>query len=397
MVRRTHKKSRNGCIECKRRHMKCDEKRPICSNCTSSQRHCEFVGPGQFIHASRSASRELTAGSPSVVSPSTVSSTGLSPAQTFQQPSTFSDVAPVNMLHVEFTHNLCSEEMIKALGSPDTSNVISFQDFMDYGINAPYLINELLSLSALHLSIIRPEKRNFYQQHSTQLQNHALNYFNASSSHITDQNTAPIFLFAATLGMHKLCETLVCRDNDFEAFLDRFVQYAVLHHGVRVIAGQGRWELLHQTKLKPLLELGKRIPSLDSRLGPVCQELLDRIQGVGLDDSVVRIYRQAVQAVQSAMTVIEQRVPGGNNVDIIVAWPVLVPREYIDLISERKGEALVIFAFFGALVHTHSHIWLFGDGGEYLVRSISQYLGLQWDEWLRWPCQHLAGMNNVND
>ncbi|CAG8406135.1 unnamed protein product [Penicillium salamii] len=385
MVRRTHKKSRNGCVECKRRHMKCDEKRPICSNCTSSQRHCEFVGPFPLVHGSRSASRELTTASPSVQSQS-----ALSPAQILQQPNTFTEDAPVNMLHVEFLHGLWSDGM-NALLSSDSPEKISFQDFLHHGLGAPYLMNELLSLSALHLSIIRPEKRNYYQHHSTQLQNYALNSFNAMSSHITAENTAPIFLFAGILGLHKLCETLVCRDDDFEGFLDRFVQYVILHHGVRVIVGQGRWELLHQTNLKPLLDLGTKIPPLDSTLGPVCQELLDRIKGVGLDDSIFRIYQQAVQAVQSVMAMIEGQAPGTNNVNILVAWPILVPREYIDLVSERRSEALVIFAYYGALVDTHKDLWLFRDGGEYLVRSISQYLGTHWEEWLRWPCHNLAG------
>ncbi|CAG7948309.1 unnamed protein product [Penicillium salamii] len=385
MVRRTHKKSRNGCVECKRRHMKCDEKRPICSNCTSSQRHCEFVGPLPLVHGSRSASRELTTASPSVQSQS-----ALSPAQTFQQPNKFTEDAPVNMLHVELLHDLWSDGM-NALLSSDTAEKISFQDFLCHGLAAPYLMNELLSLSALHLSIVRPEKRNYYQHHSTQLQNYALNSFNAMSSHITAENTPPIFLFAAILGLHKLCETLVYRDDDFEGFLDRFVQYVRLHHGVRVVVGQGRWETLQQTNLKPFLDFGTKIPPLESTLGPVCQELLDRIKGVGLDDATFRIYQQAVQNVQSVMTIVEGQAPGTDSVNILVAWPILVPREYIDLISERRSEALVIFAYYGALVDTQKDIWLFRDGGEYLVRSISQYLGAHWEEWLRWPCQNLTG------
>lgn len=298
------------------------------------------------------------------------------------------------MLHVEFVHNLCSERM--QISQPDPLTTIPFHDILNYGIDAPYLMNELLSLSALHLSIIKPEKQKFYQDHSTQLQNYALNSFNASSSHITEENAVPIFLFAGILGLHKLCETLVCRDNDFENFLDRYVQYVILHNGVRVAVGQGRWDLLHQTSLKPLLELGSRIPAMDSTLGPTCQGLLDRIKGLGLDDSIFKTYQQAVQAVQSVITVVEERAPGKHNVDILVAWSVLLPQEYIHLLAERRGEALVIFAHFGALVDTHSHVWLFGDGGEYLVNSISQYLGPQWEEWLQWPLQTLTRTRNAH-
>ncbi|KAM3454075.1 hypothetical protein MY3296_003343 [Beauveria thailandica] len=41
-TRRSHRKSRNGCAECKRRHIRCDEHRPLCSNCVSADRACVF-------------------------------------------------------------------------------------------------------------------------------------------------------------------------------------------------------------------------------------------------------------------------------------------------------------------------------------------------------------------
>ncbi|KAJ6132058.1 hypothetical protein N7471_007273 [Penicillium samsonianum] len=387
MVRRTHKKSRNGCIECKRRHMKCDEKRPICSNCISSQRHCEFLEGVPSEQSSRSVRSETATASPAVASPAVTSSS-------VQEPSNSPEDAPVNMLHVELVHNM-SSETIKGFNRPYNFSGIPFQDILRYGLSAPYLMNEVLSLSALHLSIIRPGQRDFYRHHSTQLQNYALSSFNNLSAQINDENYVSIFLFAGILGLHMLCETLVFRDNDFESFLDQFVQYIVLHHGVRTVAGGGRWQLLQQTALRPLLELGARIPSANSSLGPVCQALLDRIKGLGHDETTARTYQQAIQALQSVITVMDNETPGSNSADILIAWPVLVPREYIDLIAQRKGEALVILAHFGALVDTHKHSWVFCDGGKYLVDSISQYLGPQWDEWLRWPRQSLTMVHSV--
>ncbi|KAJ5958265.1 uncharacterized protein N7479_005415 [Penicillium vulpinum] len=387
MVRRTHKKSRNGCIECKRRHMKCDEQRPICSNCISSQRHCEFLEAVPIEQSSRSVRSETATASSAVGSPAVTSSPG-------QEPNNSPEDAPVNMLHVELVHNLSSETMA-TLNSPNNFSGISFQQILRYGLSAPYLMNELLSLSALHLSITRPEQRSLYRHHSTQLQNYALSSFKNFSTQINDENYVSIFLFAGILGMHMLCETLVYRENDFESFLDQFVQYTVLHHGVRTIAGGGRWQLLQQTELKPLLELGERMPSADASLGSVCQVLLDRIKGLGHDENIEKTYQQAIQALQSAITVVDRQIPGSNCLDVLIAWPVLVPREYIDLVAQRKGEALVILAHFGALVDTHKHSWIFCDGGKYLVESISQYLGPQWEEWLHWPQQSLVVTNSV--
>ncbi|EPS35564.1 hypothetical protein H072_11106 [Dactylellina haptotyla CBS 200.50] len=41
-TRRFHNKSRAGCKGCKERHIKCDEERPVCSNCTRRNAVCEY-------------------------------------------------------------------------------------------------------------------------------------------------------------------------------------------------------------------------------------------------------------------------------------------------------------------------------------------------------------------
>ncbi|KAF2416084.1 hypothetical protein EJ08DRAFT_119450 [Tothia fuscella] len=43
--RRGHKKSKLGCLECKRRKIKCDEKRPACSRCILSLNNCLYPTP----------------------------------------------------------------------------------------------------------------------------------------------------------------------------------------------------------------------------------------------------------------------------------------------------------------------------------------------------------------
>ncbi|OAA40381.1 Zn(2)-C6 fungal-type DNA-binding domain protein [Beauveria brongniartii RCEF 3172] len=40
--RRGHIKSRNGCETCKRRHIRCDEGFPQCSNCTKHKSRCPY-------------------------------------------------------------------------------------------------------------------------------------------------------------------------------------------------------------------------------------------------------------------------------------------------------------------------------------------------------------------
>ncbi|KAH6884154.1 hypothetical protein B0T10DRAFT_493692 [Thelonectria olida] len=44
--RKHHTRSRTGCLTCRQRHLRCDEKRPICINCSNASKICEYPAPG---------------------------------------------------------------------------------------------------------------------------------------------------------------------------------------------------------------------------------------------------------------------------------------------------------------------------------------------------------------
>lgn len=56
-VRRAHSKSRNGCVNCKKLRVKCDEMRPACSNCIKRKRDCEYVQQSQHTLSSNNNHR----------------------------------------------------------------------------------------------------------------------------------------------------------------------------------------------------------------------------------------------------------------------------------------------------------------------------------------------------
>lgn len=287
---------------------------------------------------------------------------------------------------MELLHNVLLESAnwIKAR---EISSGLSFPDMLKIGLEAPYLLNMLLATSALNLSITTRGRRDFYRHHATQLQNHALNNFNSLSPHFDQDTCIPMFLFASILGLHLLCDTIVFREGTFEGFLDRFVQYLRLHQGIRTITAEGRWEYLRETKLKPILTFDEKLPSMDSAFGPVCGALYERIQGAEKDEARLKIYRQTIQALQAVMTALDSKY---ERLDALVAWPVMVSPKYVDLIASRQGEALVILAYYGALVHPSRGHWVFQDGGQFLIESVTQYLGHAWSEWLEWPWKALT-------
>jgi hypothetical protein len=88
---------------------------------------------------------------------------------------------PVNMLHAELLYHL-STETLPSLCMGGNNLILLHKEPMKHGLAAPFLMNELLALAAIHLSIIRETQNKIYRHHSTQLQNHALRMFYETDS-----------------------------------------------------------------------------------------------------------------------------------------------------------------------------------------------------------------------
>src|SRR4051812_7231288 len=43
------KRTRTGCLTCRERHLKCDETKPCCNNCSKSQRDCNWGKKLNFL------------------------------------------------------------------------------------------------------------------------------------------------------------------------------------------------------------------------------------------------------------------------------------------------------------------------------------------------------------
>ncbi|KAL4892303.1 hypothetical protein BDV59DRAFT_193817 [Aspergillus ambiguus] len=381
MARRAHKKSRNGCLVCKRRHIKCDEGQPICSNCSIAERECEYGS--RFMSK---MTQSLFPGARAHSVPTTPVPGGVSLESPTDSPSPApSSNEPVNMLHIELFHNLYTQ----LLTTFDPNRSLQWlADDMNYLPKTPYLANELLAFSALNLSITRPDQREYYRYHAAQLQTQALSIFKESSPRVTQETCIPLFVFAAGLGVHMLCDTLIYRDGDFSNFLDRFVHFFRLYYGVRTIVDEAS-PMIQDTPLAASFNMGRDLYKFDGHLGPGCQPLLDLIDDANLGNGLTKTYRQAIESLQSCLNVIEGRGERHIGISAVTTWPILMKMEFGELIEQRRPEALVILAHYACLLHRFRDFWLFGDSGAFLIQEVTGYLGPEWDEWLAWPNQVL--------
>lgn len=371
---------------------KCDENKPVCSNCISSERSCDFASPiliARPRHSSRSSSRVSRESLlPDDVHDSQESSQ--SPRERQQYSQEEAKTSPVDMEHVRLFYHLCTETFDSLQAEIDAPGV-SLQDAFKEVLNAPYVLNELLALAALHLSTLNSDQKSIYHRQATELQTHALSIFNQMAPEVNAETCVPLMIFSSVLGMHEMCETLFFREPTFEHFLDNFIRSLCLNQGVRAVTGSS-WCFLKESILGPMCKQGeKTVTPTGPPSGKTCSRLLELLTTANLDQEHKNSCEQAILALQSVLDESDRQVPWKPNVTSIRAWPVMVCKGYIDLLRMREPHGLVVLAHYGALIHLRRDLWICGDGGHFLVRLICDHLGNQWSDWLRWPIEVISG------
>lgn len=287
------------------------------------------------------------------------------------------------MLHVELMHNLYTSTH----ATFDPSKSLPFPHLFSQSIKSPYLVNEMLAFSALHLSTLVPEKREFYHYHAANLQTQALAIFKASSPQVTAETAVPLFLFSWILGVHMLCDTLIYRNtnsrtdsnSDFDIFLTSFVQYLRLHRGVRAILSEA-WSLLRHSSMEPVFDIGIALYKYDGNLSPALHSLLTKITNTPtLLLHEKKAYRQAIEKLQVCMNVSDAADARHAEINAVITWPILVEAEFIDLLEGRAAEALAVLAHYGWFIEQFRESWVFGDSGGYIVESVRGLLGGKWE------------------
>lgn len=271
------------------------------------------------------------------------------------------------------------------------------QFVMPAALFAPYLMYEILALSALHMSHTTPSQAVYHREEATALQTQALSLFNDSGVEVTAETCAPMLLFSNLLGLHTLAEAVAASRTDGIGFLDRFVVYLNLHRGVRVVTAQA-WELLRHSSLSSVLNSAER--ALNTAVSRRSEEqatiVADRLNRLLDDADMGTTSEQACRDAVSRLQLVYQSdvlpgemPPDGLPMGLIWAWPVLLSSSFTKLLMERRPEALVILCYYAVLLHRRRQKWFIGDAGQVLIEEVTRFLGTYWKEYLEWPNQML--------
>ncbi|PVH79094.1 hypothetical protein DL98DRAFT_560910 [Cadophora sp. DSE1049] len=401
MQRRSHKKSRKGCLGCKRRHIKCDENRPSCLNCGTADLVCQYHGisPASTPISTPGSDRgTVLSNSPSRAFHSAAGTSILEQSTAAAAKDGVSCQAPLiqtgmNFIHLELLNNMISVTCKDFRRDENTARE-HVQIGIKHGLKNPYLMHEILAVSALHLSTLRPHQQEFYRNEATELQTCALSLFNNAPVGHTSENLPSVVLFSSFLGIHVLFDTLLFRPADFSLFVGRFIEYLRLHRGVFTIV-KGSWSRLQETDLRPLLGAG-RLGQVETESGTECDALKSLMQSADLSQGSIEACQQALNCLQWVFDALRiGDTEGSGEVDLILAWPIMISPQFTELLSQCQPEALVILAYYAVVLHYRRDLWIINDGGRFLIESITRYLGPYWQQWLKLPASVLSEADSI--
>lgn len=275
-TRKPHRKSRNGCTECKRRRvkvfdpplsspcfnrqslLKCNEQQP-CQNCIKYESDCVF-------RTDLSQKRQWSV--PTKASPSkedrTVSTSVIGAMESLAGPSLckLGRTADFEARDLVLMHHF----------STTVAKTLSYrQDIQDvWGIELPkeayscdYLMHGLLALSALHLGSSISQKRHDYTGLSTFHLHKSLARFRERLANISVQNCVPLFGLSSLMVIHVCAQRTLERDQLSTrerptSHIEMLMKIFNMCRGVRTILAPYREEI-QQSSLSSLLHEDYRL------------------------------------------------------------------------------------------------------------------------------------------
>jgi hypothetical protein len=313
-------------------------------------------------------------------------------------PSTASDLWTddfrVNEVHMQLLQDIVSPQGPRPLGK---SIPIDFRsEMVQLAFKFPFLMHALLGHAALHLGAVDPSQRKSWDLQAIGFQTTSVSLFNNDRRHETNPGTDleynfAAYLFSTFISKHVLYHLLDAPTDDLGSILEGFAGFIRLQLGVPLLLGKG-WEhskpgvCTIRDMLQSYTDAVARLEAAD--MASPLLPLYDMLEKSGLDPDTHAIYQSAVRLLNLCYTADEEEI---SSIAVFV-WPTRVNARFAaDLSSERKPEALVILAYYAAILHRHRNTWLFGAGGGFVVEAIARYLGLRYAKWIQFPLEQVCG------
>ncbi|KAJ5753392.1 uncharacterized protein N7511_007545 [Penicillium nucicola] len=393
--RRSHRKSRAGCLQCKRRRVKCDEEKPRCGNCGRHGVPCSFASPVDC-----NAQPDLVESPTSLES--VTSSSGNADFESVHNSLPISSPIPLStappslaIFDLELLHHYVTSTCYTLSQAPAVQAVWRDQA-PRVGFSTPPVLHSLLALSALHMARFDEARRvqclDYAQKHHALAVKAIVPFVPTLAS----DNISALFLFSSLTCITSCAQPAGC--NSFLFFEGgNLTEWARLFRGTRTVIASNRADLMKGI-LGPIIMNGSHLAAAHREPQALeigrqyVWELRHVIRTECPDPAIQAIYEEALDV--SAQTLSVALKPGATRrleTADIFRWLFDVSDAYLVLLGQEEPISLVIFSYWCVCIRKIDWMWWLEGLSERMMLQIYATLDPKYHDWLRWPQEFLNG------
>ncbi|OQE47290.1 hypothetical protein PENCOP_c001G08112 [Penicillium coprophilum] len=400
--RRSHRKSRSGCLQCKKRKVKCDESQPRCRNCEKHGVVCSFAGPSTVLSTPQAdlANSPVPLSGPDSAGAGILRAPALGISQARVLPS-LSSLGPfpstLAVFDLELLHHWTTSTCYTLSRSPAVQTVWC-TEAPRIGFETPPVLHTLLALSALHLARCDESRRATCLAHAQIHHSTAVREIIPLVSPLARDNGAALFIFSSLTCMFSCAKP--SEEGDFLVLFERgnLSEWARLFRGTTTVIRTGG-EDLRTGRLAPIFSNGSylaaahRSPHALEQGKPHVWELQQMIwKECAADPSLRVIYQEALDELARTLGLairpgIMRRLESAD----VFRWLLDVSDEYLNLLCQEAPIALIIFAHWCASIRQIEWMWWMEGLSSRLMTQLYSVLDPKYRDWLLWPQEIING------
>lgn len=255
-----------------------------------------------------------------------------------------------------------------------------------------FLLNAIISIAALHLTKIQPERKDMADTHRTYFNaaisqhRHAVRDMNPDSAEAVLISTVLIALPAFTLLQNT---EAISYSPPLQLFYILAGNVPIFQQGLPLVATSSK--VMCILTAKPNIAEFLSEASHNVYLEPFTELTTWRATNEILDSESQNAYRFALGFIGCVLSHIESGPTDASQIRrLIYAFPTVVRPVFVERLSEGTPRALVILAYFFCLAKAVDNVWWMRGIAEREVFGIQTKLPEEWQWAMAWPLQKLA-------
>ncbi|KAK1638542.1 hypothetical protein BDP81DRAFT_346490 [Colletotrichum phormii] len=392
-----HSKSRLGCVRCKKRHVKCDGKRP-CSNCVKHEVPCSLISVPIGLQASERGS----SGSPRTREEPSIQQAKFTRIRNLIQ----SLSGEINLLdedqNTTWDHSTCHEQNLQDLRLMHhftTSAALTVADgpslreawqvtIPELSFSCDGLRHDILAFAALHRGHLFPAEKDVWivaaQRHLTAVSVTRVPYSGRGSTEDADCYFVHTLL-KFSMEIYRIAQSPgpVSVSDVSQFFTTLHELRSVLLSDVGQGLGKGALASLFDTGIESLSPLSEEL-ELTSRL-PQLENL--RRGDTDLQVAVI-VSKVCLAALEILDMTCRSMVTPLKNRGLVWYWPFFFPVDFLHLLSVEEPVSCVPLVHYAALVRVmEEDFWYCQGWGSKICSLVAHILPDPWKVWIEWPLQ----------